>query len=1505
MDKRVQLDAVILINWENFPYQRFETDEDVTGVEGNNGSGKTTLLEAAQLVLMPDFSKLRFSNVGEGQSSGKEGLLEKLGNPDALTYAIHEVSWPGKTRFFMGVAIKQKGYGSLEVKTFTIDGMPLGTPAEEFLMGPGDGDERVFLDLLDLKDSVAEHGALLTDYATYNDYFGYLFDVGVIPLRLNREDERSRLASLMRANMMGGISNNLTSGLKEFLFLPEPNAGANHRDILENMKAASQTRAVLSANKAIRDFVVKVHSRARRLAVMVCSIAGSRLARTEEERGSARAEVSTLKSEVDLLSGDVAKAQAELERIGSTESETKGKLKQAKKQLDNTKEAFNTQSDLREKRREHEDIKKEMSGYSERQHYLFERKPIAQRTFDEADKAATQARTALMDQQKTFMFLNKNVAAYRRVAASLESLQKTYPERNITRDNVLELSSQLEAEKKTLKSKRDGSKERLDEDSEKKKLIGKALQSLARILGRPAGEDDVSQAFIEAEEKVQLMRTGIDQRAVLEAELEKTKKNATEQSRARALAESIAGRPTSVAQVKALIDDRSEKRVAAEDEARLVGKRLIQQKAMTEAHDRRVSLLRQEIPEWENVLKRANALEKRASVSVKDERGIGSILSETRRKQQNLRKEILTVEAQLQSAAGKLEALRQAHGNVPLEVSLFAQQVGGRPMPDYFEDCSPEEAGKLQALLGSLSDAVVVSSLDALSEHRHLLSASTRELNFIELPEGGSIETLIPSGSESQGFVEVRCGNQLRWTKVPEAPYFGKKAREKRLSELMEEESRLRVLLQQQTGELSELEAIENELTYLARQSHWLLKPDLFAELAKGNDLLKGSMEEESRLGEALEKAEGQKEEANLTLRKLMELAPISSLLEEEDLSEKAVRLKNALTRLDHDERFLRSVASDNAFLSTHKKTLLSPLLSRDARLAEEALSERLKASLESTKNLLNAIEDVAENFEAFQYERLVEVLNDNERLVDSFKVNLEISEAKRKEALSELDSINSESTVCKDRIDDAERRLKALSQKINESLTKLSSLGFSEDDGIDINAANNAVETIEVSLEEMADKKKSCLEAVTDLLGTLKTKGKAHETAQAKLQGIETQFKRLQDDWDELWAILSRENLPADFFHSMEARELEKAAPDKVYTEALLIYSELQPLVEENHEVTQALNRAKEAGFDSAMFDILDLWVKVRRWLLEKIPSDQLSSDDPIEALNAWDKTLDRLAENLKNKENRLKTSGGEIAKRIMRKKRGARNKAAEFNVHLEKACFSTIRGIRLVVHDNPSMTGVLESLDQIGEMDLFRTSMTIEQLFQDVFRKAGGKDPECLLDYREYILPTIEIRREGGRGWVKLGTNIMSTGESMCVGFAIRALILGAWEEDSRRALGKHAKFRSLRLACADEINRLDELNTPIMFEMTKSLGLQLIAASPQVNSPLLNTTYRLCPKGADGRPGKVLRTGRRALATEESGMEENGDDGLAEALQPAGAFGALQFGLSQASAEPEGVL
>src|SRR5687767_15113741 len=122
---RTRATALALVNWRGVFYERYLLDRHVTALEGANGAGKTTVMIAAYVVLLPDMSRLRFTNLGETAATGGDrGIFGRLGEAGRPSYAALDLELAGGERLVAGVHLARASEPTVEPTTFVVRGLP-------------------------------------------------------------------------------------------------------------------------------------------------------------------------------------------------------------------------------------------------------------------------------------------------------------------------------------------------------------------------------------------------------------------------------------------------------------------------------------------------------------------------------------------------------------------------------------------------------------------------------------------------------------------------------------------------------------------------------------------------------------------------------------------------------------------------------------------------------------------------------------------------------------------------------------------------------------------------------------------------------------------------------------------------------------------------------------------------------------------------------------------------------------------------------------------------------------------------------------------------------------------------------------------------------------------------------------------------------------------------------------------------------------------------------------
>ena len=289
---RTHAEALALVNWKGVFYERYLLDRHVTALEGANGAGKTTVMIAAYVVLLPDMSRLRFTNLGEtGATGGDKGIWGRLGEPGRPSYAVLDFALPGKRRLVAGVHLERKGEPSVEPTPFIVAGLADDVRLQDLLL-VSQGESEVVPELPELRENAARLGGRLTSFPSAREYFAALFDQGVTPLRLGTDEERNKLNEMLRTSMTGGISRALTSELRAFLLKEEGGLADTLQRMRANLDACRRTRTEVQESRRLEQEIGGVFEAGQTMfaaAFLATRERADELSRRVEEAEAARA----------------------------------------------------------------------------------------------------------------------------------------------------------------------------------------------------------------------------------------------------------------------------------------------------------------------------------------------------------------------------------------------------------------------------------------------------------------------------------------------------------------------------------------------------------------------------------------------------------------------------------------------------------------------------------------------------------------------------------------------------------------------------------------------------------------------------------------------------------------------------------------------------------------------------------------------------------------------------------------------------------------------------------------------------------------------------------------------------------------------------------------------------------------------------------------------------------------------------------------------------------------
>jgi len=1460
---RARAAALALVNWKGVFYERYLLDPNVTALEGANGAGKTTVMIAAYVVLMPDMSRLRFTNLGEtGATGGDKGIWGRLGEPGSSSYTALEIALPAGERLIAGVELSRKSEPSVEAAPFLITGLPPEARLQDLLLQRRDGRDEVPT-ASELAENARTLGGTLQRFGTTKEYFAALFECGVSPLRLSLDEDRNKFNEMLRTSMTGGISRALTSELRSFLLREETGLGDTLSRMRGNLDACRRTRIEVAEAQRLEHEIAGVYEAGQTM--FGAALLATREQAQEQTRAVERARESerSLAEELAELDLVAAERKARHAALAQRLAEKRAELKAA---LENQAQLAHARS-LREQRRslETERLAREQAAadaLTARERANAERSArIADRDRARADYQASAQ--GLADVQKGLDELHRNAHRERRAQTRLAEV------RALLTDPTFSVESAAAALETTLRelTRIDNERLRAARDLDLYELRREEYRTAARAWSKISGEPEQNVSFERAQDDLVRLARGQAQGAQLEeleAALGETEALAARQANARRRAQSL-GFDNSAALSAATLH---EALTSAEAELRAAEEAARNAAAQLERADAERVAAESELRELElRSARRSAACTVLSAIEPSTEPWTIERAEELLDRLENEAEELSQTDRELSRKRDALLADASAFdaqgGPFPAELFRLRDELDAELLVQRFEDIEPEQAAALEARLGPLVNALLVSDTKQAAAQ---LAGRPRELESIWLvgPDAKLAGDLPDAGATD---MVVEHGFGLRVTRLPAAPRLGLKARQERARSLRAEAEEIGVRLEGLQRRRRRLDAMLGEL-----------RPLLVSEGPLGGTPIAPARE---ACLSRLEAARTLRSEAELTLSRARSLLA--------DLEPRAVGLRALLgdafllSGVDHAEA-CRTIARDIARAEL-ARTELERFAEARQELERSLQALRFPQASEATAEALlseqQALDQARDRFFRLS-EALVEVIelrgafdsNAGQRALESVALipALEEQHARSEQALAACEARLDEAEALREQAalvwQGADGELRALSAHCARLDAEIARLGLRDDGAYGLRTERQI-------LADLANEEEHCEREEREL--------------QTSLALLEERRRELARKSDAAWRTLSQaeqEAQPsADSFRALcESVTSGPHALPRAATAALLesptqlAGAELWADARSKRELLLDRLAASRAGAElvgtlktllgddersARGDDYLKAWLKVREWLGSRVPAQVADVHDPLEALERLRDHLSALERRLGRQEGDLRGASEDIARSIEVQLRRAGNQVRRLNQGLERIHFGSIQGIRVRAERVERMTQVLRALREGDAQELlFQPTLPIEDALNEVFRRyAGGRaGGHRILDYREYVELSVEISRQGSESWELANPTRLSTGEAIGVGAALMMVVLTEWERDANLLRGKR-DHGSLRFLFLDEANRLSPDNLGVLFDLCQSLDLQLLIAAPEVARADGNTTYRLVRTVTEDGREEVIVSGRRA--------------------------------------------
>lgn len=1470
---RTRAQTLVLVNWKGVFYERYVIDRHVTALEGANGAGKTTVMIAAYVVLLPDMSRLRFTNLGEtGATGGDKGIWGRLGEPGRPAYSAIEFALPSGQRLIAGVHLERKGEPSLEPTPFIISGLDTDVRLQDVLL-LSQGKHEVVPELNELRENAARFGGRVQIFGTARDYFAALFDHGVTPLRLATDEERNKLNEMLRTSMTGGISRALTSELRSFLLKEETGLADTLQRMKANLDACRRTRTEVQEAQRLEREIGGVFEAGQTM--FAAAFSATRERADELRRRLADAEEAQRKVQERLAEAEdqLARVCDELRNKGARHEALAAEINAAEDWLRRLQQALQAAEEVARRREELSSAEADTRMAEGQRKAREEIRSQCRATLHRCREDDSRARAGLADLQRGLDELHRRAGAYRQVLRRKGEAERLLEGEELAIGTIAARVAENRAQLDQVDRSRRDARQRLADADEHRREHRAALEALELMADGPVEAGAAHEVALQQLRRYRDLEALAARRSTIAAALAEARKLASRQAEAREqagkLGLSLSGQRSARIEITEHLEQAEQERERLLDQAREAQVGLAECQRTLDAARARQKELGDREPMWCDLATRAQHLATELECSL-------TSLPELKAAREMVAQHLTQVKASesalverresLQSAARELLA---AGGPFDAELLRLKDNLGAELLAGAFEDASVEDAAVLEARLGPLVQALVVDDPATAAKQVHGRPDSLSDVWLVSRDEDAA-RLGAGAARESEEVTDVVVSEQraIRVTRIPTRPRLGRKAREKRAAELRAEADALDAQIESTRVGRRRLERLaEDGEALLAGQVAWLAgdpAPELAAigrqlsEVQAQQEKHRGAM---TRFQEAARQLAPRIESLRGLLGSAVLLDPPDHAQRRDDLERDHDAAQAAQAEIQRCREAARVVEDKLDVLrrAPLSETEVETLKAQLRRLSDER--DRLDAAIE-------AMEFVAGNAEALGWDDAPAQLEASRSLVPALEEQLRRAEEALAVANAAVEAADKDYESATAEWQDADGRRRAAVEQLRAAERRFTEMEIAD-------PTEAAVATAHEEMQRLKEEA-TVLAAELNELSTTKGRREAEQAQAAREYGEAEEKVAVErreaepalERWERLRAAVADRNLLASVVTSGTSDVSGIRGHVNLVQEAHKQRAVLVERLRAAHGAQDLLAKVdKNAEGEGIGFaDVyLELWLAVRDWLRRRLPAQVAEVDDPREALLRLRDQLTGLEERLGRQEDDLRGASEDVARGIDVQIRKARGQVSRLNQNLGGVSFGSIEGIRVKVQSVERMEQVLRALREGAVQGLlFQENLPIEEALDEIFRRYGGgrSGGQRLLDYREYVHLQVEVRRTAGSDWEVANPTRLSTGEAIGVGAALMMVVLTEWERDANLLRGKRA-HGSLRFLFLDEANRLSHDNLGVLFDLCQTLDLQLLIAAPEVARAEGNTTYRLVRRvDADGRE-EVLVSGRRTRA------------------------------------------
>ncbi|MEW2835947.1 chromosome partition protein MukB [Vibrio sp. JC34] len=1452
MIERGKYQSLTMVNWNGFFARTFDIDGLVTTLSGGNGAGKSTTMAAFITALIPDQTLLHFRNTteaGSSQSSRDKGLYGKL-QPGAC-YAALDVVNSRNQRLLFAVKLQQVAGRDkkVDIKPFVIQGLPSHVKPTDILVESVSATQARVRQINEVKESIAEfEGVQFKAFSSIVDYHAQMFEFGVIPKKLRNSGDRSKFYRLIEASLYGGISSAITRSLRDYLLPQNGGVKKAFQDMESALRENRMTLEAIKTTQADRDlFKHLITESTNYVAADYMRHANERRKKLEQTL-SLRSELfgsrETLIEQNNLLN----RVQEELELLIESESSLEQDYQAASDHLQLVQNALRQQEKIERYQEDLEELSERLEEQMMVVEEAQERVMMAEEQATVAEEEVDSLKTQLADYQQALDVQQTRALQYQQAVQALEKAKQLLGDDSITAESAQALVSELKNKESESTNALLSVKHKLDMSSAAAEQFETALKLVQSIVGqveRKDASEHAKTAIAKARESQQIAQNEQQWRAQ-HRDLERS---LNQQRQARELVAEYK-KQYHVELTDEVTFEQERERHATQIESLEIAQeevrdqrgeqRRLEQNAVAE-----ISKLEAIAPAWIAANDALEKLREQSGEELEDRHAVMNhmqVVLEQERELSLAKDKLAERRSQLDS---EIERLASPGGSNDPRLKGLADTLGGVLLSEIYDDITIDDAPYFSAMYGPARHAIVVSDLSGIEEKLVELDDCPEDLYIIE----GDIDAFDDSSfdaEELEGAVCVRMNDrQMRYSRLPEIPLFGRAAREQRLELLRNEREEVVEKHAKAAFDSQKMQRLYQAFNlFVSNHIQVAFDADPEQALATIRDKRNQIARVLADLDAKEQQQRSQLQTSKQALSSLDKLASHMVLVEDESLQARFDELEEKIAQLTEAKNFLSNHAKAVAQLENIVSALDADPEQFDALEAEyKAADERLQ----DLKKQIFALSDLVERRHYFAYSDSVDLLNKSSELSEQLKAKLVQAEKMRTRSREELKQSQGQMNQYNQVLASLKSSHQAKLETVQEFKQELQEFGVNADEGAEERAMRRRDELHE-RLHTSRSRKSEYERTIT--------------STELEMKGLAKRLKKVQKEYVELrtfvvaakagWCSVLRLARENDVERRLHKRELAYMSADELRSMSDKSLGALRLAVANNDDLRDALRLSEDNARPERK---VLFYIAVYQHLRERIRQDIIRTDDPVEAIEEMEVELARLTEELTQRENRLAISSESVASIIKKTIQREQNRIRMLNQGLSNISFGQVKGVRLNVKIRESHEVLLNGLatQQEQHKDLFEsTRFTFSEAMAKLFQRVnphidmGQRSPQVLgeelLDYRNYLELSVEVNR-GTDGWLQAESGALSTGEAIGTGQSILLMVVQSWEEESRRLRSKD--IVPCRLLFLDEAARLDAKSIATLFELCDRLDMQLLIAAPENISPEKGTTYKLVRK------------------------------------------------------------